>query len=104
MNCLEVIGVRIAQENKFDDALRICKEASLPVNAGNFLGLEVYRSDGYGSDIIILIRWSYEPCEQKKSLMGLQIARGLSRYGIVSHALWIDQQIHIPLPTAAKAE
>ena len=95
MNCLEVIGVRIAQEHQFDDALRLCTEASLPMEAGHFIGFKVYRSDGYGSDLIVHIHWSYEAARQKKSLIGLQLARGLSSYGIVSHTLWIDQQVHI---------
>jgi len=96
LNCLEVISVRIAQEHEFDDALRLCTEVSLPVEPGRFMGMSVYRSNGYGSDLIVNIHWAFDSSGQKKSLLGLQLARGLSNYGIVSHTMWIDQHVHLP--------
>lgn len=90
MTCLEVISVRIAREQDFDDALQLCAEAPLFVEADRFMGLKIYRSEGYGSDLIIHIYRSCTSSGQKKSILGMQLARGLSSYGIVSHSLLME--------------
>jgi hypothetical protein len=96
LKCLEIISVRTAKQQDFDVALKICSEASLSTESGNFTGMSVYRNDGYGSDLIVHIHWSFDSSEPKKSLLGRQLALALNYYGIVSHTLLIDQQVQIP--------
>lgn len=96
MNCLETISVRIARQQNYGVALKICTEASLPVDPGRFLGMSIYRPDGYSSDLIIHIRWRFDASQPKKSLLGRQLTLALSNYGIVRHALLIDQDIQFP--------
>ena len=87
MDCLEVISVRLAREQDFDAALQLCAVVSGPAEAGRFMGIRTYRSDGYGSDLVVHIRWSRGSSGHMKSLLGMQLARGLGGFGIVSHTL-----------------
>lgn len=90
MNGLETISVRIAQQHNYDIALKLCSEISLPLESGRFSGMSIYRPDGYDSDLIVHIHWSFDVSEPKKSLLGRQLSLALSHYGIVRHALLID--------------
>ena len=91
--CLEVITVRIAEKAEWENALGFCKQVFQTVETVGRMNLNLYLSTGYSSDISVHIHSGYEPSRQEKSLLGLQLAKGLSAYGIVSHTLWIDQQI-----------
>ena len=93
MICLEVITVRVAGKDDLENALNLCMQVSPTVEIGELVNLSIYRSNGYGSDISVHIQWALESFSPKKSLLGLQLARGLSAFGIVSHTLWIDQEI-----------
>ena len=93
MNCLEVITVRVAEKEELEKALEFCTQVFHTVETGELMNLSVYRSTGYGSDLSIHIHCPIEPSRQEKSLLGLQLAKGLSAFGIVSHTLWIDQEI-----------
>lgn len=96
INCLETISVRVAKQHDFDAALKLCSEASLPSGSAQFSGMSIYRTDGFESDLIVHIHWSFESSTQKKTLLGKQLAIALSRYGIVRHALLINQQVKFP--------
>jgi hypothetical protein len=70
--CLESISVRLAREQDFVEVLHLCTEAPLPVEDASFLGLRVYRSNGYGSDLVVHIHWSSPSSDHRKSLLGMQ--------------------------------
>jgi hypothetical protein len=93
MNCLEVITVRVAEKEDLENTLEFCTQVFHTVETRELKGLSIYRSTGYGSDLSVHIRYPFEHSRQGKSLLGLQLAKGLSAFGIVSHTLWIDQQI-----------
>jgi len=93
MNCIEIITVRGADKDDFEKALKFCTQVSPGLETKEFVNLNIYRSSGYGSDLSIHIHWVLESFSPKKSLLGLRIAKGLNELGIVSHTLWIDQQI-----------
>jgi hypothetical protein len=93
MNCLEVITVRVAENNVLGNALELCKQVIHTIKTGEIMDMRVYRSIGYGSDLSVHIHFPLEPSRQEKSLLGLQLVKGLSAFGIVSHTLWIDQEI-----------
>jgi hypothetical protein len=93
MNCLEVITVRVAEKEELENALEFCTQVFHTVETGKVMNLSVYRSTGYDSDLSVHIHCPFEPSRQEKSLLGLQLAKGLSAFGIVSHTLWIDQWI-----------
>jgi hypothetical protein len=93
MNCLEVITVRVAEKGELEKAQEFCTQVFHTVKTGESMNLSVYRSTGYGSDLSVHIHCGVEPSGQGKSLLGLQLAKGLSAFGIISHALWIDQEI-----------
>lgn len=90
MECLEIVNVRLASSHDIEVAIRFCREAFKPVAPGRF---EIYRSLGSGTDISVHIHWALSPAEGKeRSLLGLQLARGLGDYGLVNHTLWVIQQ------------
>jgi hypothetical protein len=93
MTCLEVITVRVAEKDELENALEFCKQIFHTVEKGDLMNLSVYRSNGYGSDLSVHIHCPSEPSRQEKSLLGLQLAKGLGAFGLVSHTLWIDQRI-----------
>jgi hypothetical protein len=93
MNCLEIITVRVAENNELENALDFCTQVFHTIESGEIMNLSVYCSTGYGSDLSVHIHCPFEPSRQEKSLLGLQLAKGLSAFGIVSHTLWIDKEI-----------
>jgi hypothetical protein len=92
MNFLEVITLRVAQEDELDNALRFCTQVMHTMDRGELMNLSIYRSTGYESDLSVHIRCAEDASRQEKSLLGLLLAKGLATFGIVSHTLWIDQQ------------
>jgi hypothetical protein len=93
ISCLEVITLRVAEKDELENALEFCKQVFHTVETGERMNLCVYRSMGYGSDLSVHIHCPVESSRQEKSLLGLQLAKGLGVFGIVSHTLWIDQRI-----------
>lgn len=89
MDCLEIVSVRLAGSASFEDAIKYCQEMLNFETPGRF---EIYRCIGSGTDISVHLHRTYGPVLQEKSLLGLQLARGLGDYGLVSHSLWVDQQ------------
>jgi hypothetical protein len=93
LNCLEVITVRVPEKEELENALEFCTQVFHTVEKRDLMNLSIYCSSGYGSDLSVHIHYPVEPSSQEKSLLGLQFAKGLSAFGIVSHTLWIDQRI-----------
>ncbi len=91
MNHLEIISVRLAEKDDFNDAMQMCANIMSPVEVSGAGSLKIYRSNGPGTDLSAHIHWTIDVFGEKKSLSGLQIAKGLSNFGIVSHTVWIDQ-------------
>ncbi len=99
MACLEVITVRIAQKDEWQNARNLCTQVFHTVEKEGLVSLKVYRSSGYRSDLSVHINRQVEPFGQEKSLLGLQIAKGLSTFGIISHTVWMDQEIIADIET-----
>jgi hypothetical protein len=93
MNGMEIITVRVAGKDEFDNAMKFCAQVSNAIEKSELMYLSVYYSAGYSSDLSVHLNWPFKLFKLKKSLLGLQFARGLSDFGIVSHTLWIDQHI-----------
>ncbi|MRR14268.1 hypothetical protein EG833_02330 [archaeon] len=91
MTFLEIITVRLADKKQFETILGFCKQVSNNVGAGKLTHFRIYRDTDYGCDISVHLLWTVDLPSQKKSLLGIQLARSLSDFGIVSHTLWIDQ-------------
>ena len=93
MDGLEIVNVRLADSKTLEDAIAFCHEV---LTIGTPVRFHLYRCIGSGMDLGIHIHWSFGPFTQEKSLLGLQLARGLGEYGLVSHSVWICQAVDIP--------
>lgn len=93
MEGLEIVNVRLADGKAFEDASTFCRELLTRDLPGWF---QIYRGIGPGTDLGVHIHWSFASCSPEKSLLGLQLARGLNEYGLVSHSVWIMQTTNIP--------
>jgi hypothetical protein len=91
MNCLEIITVRVAEDDNFEKALKFCSHLSDTVETGEMINLNIYQSANYSSDISVHIKWAFQLHNLKKSLLGLQFARGLGNFGRITHTLWLDK-------------
>jgi len=90
MDYLEIVSVRLASSQDIEAVIRFCREALTSGTTGRF---ELYRSLGSGTDLSVHIHRTLGNAEGKeRSLLGLQLARGLGDYGLVSHTLWVDQR------------
>jgi hypothetical protein len=93
--CVEIIALRSAQEDELVKALTVCEHITPTVETVELMNVSVYRSNGYGSDISVHIQWVFDAPGPKKSLLGLQLAKSLGAFGIVSHTLWINHGISV---------
>jgi len=94
LDCLEVITVRITQQDELEHALGYCSQVFRTVDAAELREMNIYRSIGYESDLSIHICRKTDLLRQGKSLLGLRLANGLGDFGIVSHTLWASQKIY----------
>jgi len=93
MTCLEVITVRVANKEDLNNAIEFCTQVAETIVIGETVNLSMYRSTGSGSDLSLHIYRPPKSFSQEKSILGLRLAKGLSGFGIVSHTLWIEQNI-----------
>jgi len=93
ISCLEVITVRVANEEDLNNALQFCTQVAETVAIGETVNMSIYRSTGYGSDLSVHICRPPESSGKEKSLIGLSLAMDLNSFGIVNHTLWIKQNI-----------
>ena len=91
MKSLEVITVIIANRYELENVIEYCARFFDTIREGEKNYLSAYRSADHASGLSVHIRCQLDPPETGKSLLGLQLARGLRDFGIVSHTLWIEQ-------------
>lgn len=89
MQGLEIVNVRLADGKVLEEAVAFCREVLASGVSGR---IHLYRGIGPGTDLGVHLHWTNGPFSQEKSLLGLHLARGLSKYGLVSHTLWMEEQ------------
>jgi hypothetical protein len=93
MNFLEIITLRAAEKAKLENALEICMQATIGIEVGELVKLNIYFNAGYVSDLSVHILWSLESSSPQRSILGLKLNKILSKFGIVSHTTWIEHHI-----------
>lgn len=89
MDCLEIISVRLARKEDFEQIVHLCREV---LTKGISCHFKIYQSIDYETDLSVHILGPIGAYSHQKSLLGEWIRRILIDYGLVNHTLWTDLQ------------
>ena len=90
MKWLEVIKLRSAGESS-----GLLIEFLLPmanVGQSGLVEMKVYRHAGLDTDLSVHLHWNSEPPELNGSALGLRLAQAFKEFGLVDHAVWIEEE------------
>ena len=93
MRWIETISVRLTGEPDIPAMRGIVQEFGALSGENTPTGLRLYHHATVESDVDIHIHWDRETLDfPRKSHLGLRIADALGEFGMVNHALWIEDE------------
>lgn len=90
MKWMEIIKLRIAQENPELIEQKIVKIINDVNNNGNKKTIKFYHHAMLDNDVSIFIHWESEKVEPQGSATGLCLFHVLKEYGLISHSVWVE--------------
>ena len=93
MDWVEILHIRTSGEMEFMDALSLCGRVQNELRPNNTVGVQVYRSTVYKTDLSILLYWNSATTNPAKTGFGVQLSELLSHFGLIDHNVWQPVQI-----------
>ncbi|MDR3554244.1 MAG: hypothetical protein P4L55_05785 [Syntrophobacteraceae bacterium] len=87
---LETINIRSAGIIEARKVLGLCKRIVEATKLDTALRFKVYCNAMYATDISIHLQWKSEP--GPSSVLGKELISALRDIGLISHAVWIEQE------------
>ena len=88
---LEMINIRTAGVIEAGKVLDLCRQVFESIAFEPALRLKVFCNAKYVTDIGIHLRWKLDP--GPSSVLGNQLSSALGDFGLISHTLWIEQEL-----------
>ena len=88
---LEIISVRTAGVIEAGKVFDLCTRSFQSIAVEKLLKLAVYRHAIYATDISIHLQWESDPGPW--SILGSEVSSALGDLGLISHTLWIEQEV-----------
>lgn len=89
MRQLEIIHLRLAGERPRELCAEIRRSLAACCEPGS---VHIYHHGAISTDLAVHLRVSGEACTGRPGALGVQLAASLREYGMVDHAVWIEEQ------------
>lgn len=94
MKCIEMIRLRAAGGTDRNQALKVCQQIIRSNSTEPPVYTSLLTNTTLDTDLCICICWNKEHDRYKESLLGLQIEKGLSDFGLLNHSFWfVDENL-----------
>jgi hypothetical protein len=94
MNWLEIVNIRTVGKAELAKVIEQCGHMQQDLVAGGTVGVYVYRNTIYATDLSIHLCWDSATSKPGKTNVGIQLARLLTRFGLIDHKILQPVQIN----------
>jgi hypothetical protein len=96
MKCIEMIRLRASGRNDRVQALKVCQQIIRSNSSEQPVYTSLLTNTTLDTDLCICICWNKGHDRYKESLLGQQIEKGLSDFGLLNHSLWLVDENLFP--------